>query len=236
MIDPAALRGWMQPRHLDVDALEAYREAFTSHPARMVVLEDVLVEPVAERLWRFLDAEAQFEKEHGIYSVHEGGVSEETWLQADQADRFFRYGKLVGTPPEFQLSPNALTYLRFRKAFQDPNFLRFFERLSGLSLGWSDDFGSHAMGRGDFLKAHDDDNRNRRLALVIYLSPGWDPAFGGALHVVDATGNTTVVDARYNRMVVFDVAANSTHSVSPIEAAAEDKKRLTIGGWYHRPD
>ncbi len=235
VVSEPALAPWIQARHLGDDALDAYREAFTSHPARLVVLRDVLVELVAQRLARFLDAEGRFEKEHGIYSVHDGGVPEETWLQADEADRFFRYGRLVGTPSEFQMSPNALTYLRFRKAFQDPSFLRFFERISGLELGWSDYFGSHSMARGDFLKPHDDDNRNRRLALVIYLSPGWEPRFGGALHVVDAAGRTTVVEAIYNSMVVFDVAADSTHSVAPIEAAAGDRKRLTIGGWYHRP-
>ena len=37
-------------------------------------------------------------------------------------------------------------------------------------------------------------------------------------------------------MVVFDVLAETEHRVTPVEPAAGDRARLTIGGWYHRPD
>ena len=90
------------------------------------------------------------------------------------------------------------------------------------------------MKQDDFLKPHSDDNRNRSLALVIYLSPAWLSRFGGALNVVDSQGRRTIIEAEYNSMVVFDVAAGTTHFVDPINSNAGALSRLTIGGWYHK--
>jgi hypothetical protein len=225
---------WIQPQHLEEGALEAVRSSFQSHPAKVTVLRDFLVEPIAERLARFLSQEAEFEREHGLYSI-EGAVPEEQWTDAADEDRLFRLSRLAGIPPQYKLSPNALTYLRFRQTFQRPEFEQFFESITGLPLGASDDFGVHSMSVGDFLRPHSDDMLNRRVALVIYLSPDWQPGYGGSLHVVDPGGGETKVEADYNSMVVFDVLADTTHFVARIDDAAGENRRLTIGGWYHQP-
>jgi Rps23 Pro-64 3,4-dihydroxylase Tpa1-like proline 4-hydroxylase len=234
-IDRTALGSWINPQHLEEDALRSYRESFQAHPGRLVLLRDFLVDKVAEKLARFLRDEVEFKREHGLYSV-EGAVSEEEWQRANEEDRFFRLSRLASTPPQFQMSPNTLTYLRFRQTFQRPQFVRFFETLTALELGSSDDFGVHSMTVGDYLRPHSDDNRNRRVALVIYLSPGWKPEYGGALDMIDRDGNVTSMVPEYNSMVVFDVLAGTTHLVAPVEPAAGDMARLTIGGWYPRPD
>ncbi len=235
MLDRQRLASWIQPQHLEGRALETYQNAFTSHAARLVVIKDFLVPQVAERLSRFLANEADFKPEYGLYSV-EGAVKQEDWLLADDQDRFFRLGKLVGTPPQFQTSPNALTYLQFRMTFQRPELKAFFEAVAGMPLGGSDDFGAHAMTQGDFLRPHSDDNRSRQLALVIYLTPGWERAFGGLLRVVHKDGSFTEVEPEYNSMIAFDVLAAPAHLVLPIQSDdAGQKRRLSIGGWYHKP-
>ncbi|MGH9198876.1 MAG: 2OG-Fe(II) oxygenase [Acidimicrobiia bacterium] len=234
-MDAAFLGTWIQPQHLDPETLRRYRQAFASHPSRLVVLRKFLVDAVAAKLSKFLATEAEFRTEYGLYSVDQG-VTEEEWQAAEPAGRFFRFGKLVGTPAQFQMSPNALTYLRFRQAFQDPRLKAFFEEISDLPLGVSTDFGSHAMKGGDFLLSHSDDNRNRRLALVIYLSPDWDPALGGALHMLDASGSVTRIEPEYNSIVAFDVKVDTMHFVPMIDAAAGERVRLTIGGWYHQSE
>jgi Rps23 Pro-64 3,4-dihydroxylase Tpa1-like proline 4-hydroxylase len=234
MLDRPALDPGIQPQHLEAETLQQYREAFSAHPGRLVVLRDFLVDAIATKLSTFLLQEAQFQAEYGLYSV-EGPVPEAQWRAATQEDRFFRLSKLAATPPESRLSPNTLTYLRFRQTFQRPEFTAFFEELTGLPLGSSDDFGVHSMMNGDFLRPHSDDNRNRRVALVIYLSPEWEPSYGGNLNVHDKGGGVTEVVPSYNSMVVFDVLAETTHQVTPVEPAAGDLARLTIGGWYHQP-
>ena len=237
MAERSALASLIQMQHLTDDAIESYRKAFESHPARFVVLEDFLVPEMAGRLSEFLRKEAEFATEFGLYSVEDRPVTEDEWASAPEQDRFFRFSKLVGTPPELRLSDNSLAYLRFRTAFQRDDDLRaFFENVTGMRLAVSDDFGSHSMEIGDFLKSHDDDNRNRRLALVLYLSPDWQSAQGGTLHIVDGTGNESLVPARYNSLVAFDTRAGTTHYVAPVAETAGDQKRVTIGGWYHDPD
>jgi Rps23 Pro-64 3,4-dihydroxylase Tpa1-like proline 4-hydroxylase len=220
----------IQPYHFTNDATQKYREAFNSHPSHVVVIKNFLSLEVAQRLSRFLAQEAVFVPEYGLYSS-KNAVDEKQFLAAADPDRFFRYSKLTGTASGFQMSPNAITYLRFRQAFQQPDFQGFFESISGLRLGWSDDFGAHKMSPGDFLRPHSDDNRNRRLALVIYLSPDWEKECGGVLHVVDGAANDTEILPEYNSMVAFDVLGAAQHYVSPINAGV----RFSIGGWYHKP-
>ena len=235
MIDRRWLETWIQPQHLDPAALDTSRDCFASHPARLVVLQNFLVPQMAQRLAQFLEKEAEFAPEFGLYS-HEGAVNEDAWTAAEEPDRFFRLGKLVRTPAHFQMSPNALTYLQFRKAFQRPELRAFFEAISGLPLGWSDDFGSHAMAQGDFLRPHSDSDRHRRLALVIYLSQDWESHFGGALHVIDQRSEVAVIEPHFNSVIAFDVLAAPAHLVTPITQAAGERRRLSIGGWYHTPE
>lgn len=235
MLDRQKLASWIQPQHLEEHAIERYRDAWASHPAHLVHIRDFLQPHVAERLSRFLTNEAEFRVTYGLYST-EVAVSEEEWRNAKDDDRLFRLGRLVGTPPQFQASPNALTYLQFRMAFQRPELKAFFEAITGLPLAMSDDFGAQSMRPGDLLRPHSDDNRNREVALVIYLSPGWKPDFGGALRIVHLDGKATVVDAEYNSLVAFNVHTHSAHVVEPLRPGGDGaNRRLTIGGWYHKP-
>jgi hypothetical protein len=234
MVDTAKLGTWIQPQHLVEENLEKHRASFATHPAHLVVVEDYLLEDVAGRLSRFLAEEALFEKEHGLYSV-DGAVPEDQWASATDEDRLFRLSRLKGISPEKMMSPNAVTYLRLRQALQQKEFREFFEALTGLELGSSDDFGVHSMSAGDFLRAHSDDVRDRSIALVMYLTPGWQPSYGGALHMADETGESRI-EATYNSIVVFDVQAENTHFVAPIEDAAGQTRRLTIGGWFPTPN
>lgn len=236
MVDSKALAPLIQSQHLTEEAVQSSRSAFESHPARFVVLEEFLLPEIAAKLSAFLRSEALFSQEHGLYSVEDREIDEEEWRAAEEEDRFFRFSKLVGSRPEAQFSPNSMAYLKFRSTFQKDDALRtYFEEITGIPLAVSDDFGSHSMAAGDFLKSHDDNNRNRRLALVLYLSPDWQPEYGGVLRIVDPAGQESTVPARYNSLVAFDTLAGTTHYVVPVDEAAAPDTRLTIGGWYRNP-
>lgn len=234
MVDTDALAAWIQPQHLTEDALTGYRDAMAAHPARMVVMHDLLTASAAQRIADFLADEALYTIEHGLYSQHDG-VDPSDWEAAPEQDRFFRFGKLTGQRPEAMLSDNMLTYLQWRSFVTEPPFRGFFEFVTGTALGASDDFGCHEFRVGDFLLAHDDANRNRRVALVTYLTPAWRPEFGGALSMRAADGSEDRVEAEFNTMVVFDTLAGSSHHIERIEDVAGDQARRTFGGWFPNP-
>ena len=231
MLETAALSPWIGPQHLEEDALAGYRADMAKHPARMIVLHDVLVPQAADRLAAFLERGATFSVEHGLYST-EAPVDAAAWERAPAPDRFFRFGKLSGQRPEAMLSDEMLTYLQWRTFVTEAPFRRFIEAVSGLALGPSDDFGCHEFNVGDFLLAHDDANRGRRLALVLYLTPGWEPSYGGALSMTAADGTTERTEATFNSMAVFDTTAGSAHHVERIEEAPAGTARRTFGGWF----
>jgi hypothetical protein len=234
MFDAAPLAAWIQPQHLPEDAVHGYREALEAHPARMVVIHDFLTQEAAEHLAAFLADEAVYTVEHGLYSV-EGDVPAAAWEEAPDADRFFRFGKLTGQRPEAMLSDHMLTYLRWRTFVTEQPFHDLFQDIAGMPLGPSDDFGCHEFNVGDFLLAHDDANRDRRVALVLYLTPGWTQACGGALHMTASDGSLDVTQAEFNSIVIFDTLAGSSHRVGTIEPAAGDLARRTFGGWFPNP-
>ena len=234
MSDLAWLGSWVQAHHWERHALQAYRQAFTSHPARLLVLRHFLLDRVAERLSRFLSLEAEFQTVYGLYSVDGRYVTEDEWLAAAAEDRYLRFGAFCGPRPEFQLSPNLLTYLQFRQAFRDRRFTALFEEMCGVSLGASA-FSVHAMRPGDFLHAHTDAVGDRRLAFVLYLTSEWRPRFGGYLQVLEPGGTALRIEAEYNSLVLFDVTARTEHLVGPIEPVAGETARLTLGGWISQP-
>jgi hypothetical protein len=230
-MDLDRLRPWIDERHLDERTLAGYRDAFSEDPAKMLLISDFLRPEVASRLAGFLADDAEFSPEYGLYSV-DGGVNPERWEAAAERDRFFRFEKLRNVKAEAALTDTALTYMRFRAFVTEPAFRELFEAMSGLALGPSDDFGAHAFHVGDFLLDHDDANKDRRLALVMYLTPGWRSEYGGALRMEDPQGNARRFDASFNGLAVFDTLAGTTHRVEPVLEPAGDLARRTFGGWF----
>jgi Rps23 Pro-64 3,4-dihydroxylase Tpa1-like proline 4-hydroxylase len=243
VLDLKLLGSWIQPQHLREDVLKERREEFTSHPARMLVLRHIFRDEVAARLGHFITAEAQVETLYGLHSVAQedryglANVTEEQWVNAPAKDRFFKLNKFVSIAPDLKVTPSFMTYVKFQADFNKPGFKRLFEEMSGLSLEpKTSTFHSFTMRQGDSLGWHDDTAMNYRLAFVFYLSEGWQPEFGGALHMVDPMGKLTQVEAEYNSLVIFEVNGKTNHRIAPVEPTAGGRVRATISGWLHKPE
>ena len=229
------LAPWLDPRHLEAGALQDYREAFRSHPARLLVVSSVLRAEIAERLGEFLLSGAVFLPSFGLYSAN-GPVPEESWQAAEDADRFFRFTVCRDAHVQRLVEEGWQTYFGFRRLIRSSAINPFFEAVTGLRLGVPSEPNVIAMRNGDFLRRHTDLGGGRRLAFVFYLSQEWQPSFGGALHVVGRDGQVTRIEAAPNRLVLFDVTAHQEHFVAPIEAAAGERARLTVSGWVTDPE
>jgi hypothetical protein len=242
LIDRAWLSAWIQPQHLENNVIQTYREEFTSHPANMIVLKNVLLNETAAKLSCFINSEAEVETLYGLYSVMENNpnglanVTEEEWSGAEEEDRFFRLRKFVRVSPQRRLTPNLATYLSFLAAFNKPTFRYFFEEITGLTFDLKDaTYHLFTYKRGDFLRAHTDRGGKYLLAFILYLSPEWEPRFGGDLNILLSDGKIAKLEPEYNSLVLFNVNAQATHFVSPVEDCAGEVGRSTFSGWLHRP-
>lgn len=91
----------------------------------------------------------------------------------------------------------------------------------------------------DVLLCHDDELEGRRIAFILYLTPGWTAEDGGLLDLFDTDSNGQPRDIvrsilpRFNSFAFFEVSPVSFHQVA--EVLSEDKVRLSVGGWFHGP-
>uniref|UniRef100_G3MPY1 uS12 prolyl 3-hydroxylase n=1 Tax=Amblyomma maculatum TaxID=34609 RepID=G3MPY1_AMBMU len=91
----------------------------------------------------------------------------------------------------------------------------------------------------DVLLCHDDELEGRRIAFILYLTPGWTSTDGGSLDLFDVDSNGQPRDIvrnivpRFNSFAFFEVSPVSFHQVA--EVLSEDKLRISVGGWFHGP-
>jgi len=230
LIEQTELNSYVRPEHLQPSSIAQYRGEFRSHPAHVVVIHDYLRDEVAARISRFLSLEVRYGME---YEVRGGGrVAREDWLRSDPQDRLCAVEIMVGVRREFILSPNLVTCLRFQHILRTGAGLNFFEEISGYKLTGIG-FSVRSMSYGQQVLDHVDDSGTRRLAFSLYLTPGWEPCFGGALCLTGRSGHLTRVEAEYNCLVVFDATIHTLHHVTTIENPPLGLKRLSLGGWLH---
>ncbi len=240
MSDQASLNSWIQSHHLQSEAIKNHRQLFTSHPARMLVIKQFLLAEVARSLSRFLTYEADFTTSYGLYTdANRYGnvpdISERVWMEADPRNRFYRFSEITGALARYRESANLETFRHFVTALKGDDFRSYFEEVSGIDLGPTPLVNAYSYRVGDFLSLHTDDVKDKRLSFVFYLSPQWEPDFGGTLHLIDPDGNVLEVSPEHNSLVIFDVTAKTEHFISPVEASAGDKARLTVSGWFLTP-
>ena len=107
--------------------------------------------------------------------------------------------------------------------------------------------GWHLHGRGGKLNVHLDYSVHpklhleRRLNLIVYLTQGWDPAWGGALGLWTHDEQNehpgelvTAVDCRFNRAVIFDTTY-SWHGLPEPLTCPPGVYRKSIATYYLTP-
>ena len=106
-----------------------------------------------------------------------------------------------------------------------PEFLGFLEQLTSIDALIPDPYlfggGIHSTINQGFLKMHADFNWHnklqlyRRLNVLIYLNPNWDPAWGGDLRLARSLDQGLRVEQaifpEFNTMVVFNTTDSSFH-------------------------
>ena len=141
-------------------------------------------------------------------------------------------GKIQVIPEPFKQIINELS---------EPKFLQQLEKITGIEQLIPDPYlsggGLHMSGPGGILAAHTDFHIYRRLTLfrrinvLVYLNPGWQPEYGGSLTLYSNDTPVTEISPVFGRMAIFTTDDNSVHGFpTPV---AEGKWRKSIALYYY---
>jgi 2OG-Fe(II) oxygenase superfamily len=190
----------------------AFRDA---QPFKYVVLDGFL-EPMVSR--RLLDEFPSFEDRHALNEM----------------------GQVGGKAVRMDVRDVSDTYRSVDRYLQTREFLDYVSTVTGIpDLLYDPDYvggGTHENRDGQRLEQHVDFNFHpgtrwhRRLNLIVYLNPGWDDAWGGALELQTDPWQGDTRGPRiaplFNRAVIFETTEKSWHGFSQISLPV-DRKSLS---------
>lgn len=133
---------------------------------------------------------------------------------------------------------------RLSDALASPEFLSDMEHITSiprlLADSRLDGGGMHITGAGGRLDVHVDFNLledrkwHRRLNILVYLNPVWEPAWGGEIELWDreAKHRHHAFMPILNRCVVFETSNISYHGVGPVRCP-DDVARKSFAAYYY---
>jgi Rps23 Pro-64 3,4-dihydroxylase Tpa1-like proline 4-hydroxylase len=210
----------MEIKPLDVAKLR--QEFNAAQPFRWVQIDPFLDEQFAQQL---SDAYPSFDESRAL--GHEfSAVNERRKVQVTDSARF--------------PAPVA----RLHELLSGSEFLTALEEITGIPKLLADDElvggGMHLTGPGGRLDVHVDFNyipeqqRHRRLNILVYLNPVWQSAWGGSIELWDRD-----VKRRHhaflptlNRCVIFETNDISYHGVQPV-SCPPDVLRKSFAAYYY---
>ena len=161
------------------------------------------------------------------------------------------FGEVGGKAVVQDLARLGRPYQDFDRLIGSREFLSLVENITGIpKLLYDPDYaggGAHENLNGQDLDPHVDFNyhprRNlhRRLNLILFLNPEWDPAWGGALELHEdpwlaaEQNRITTIQPAENRCVIFETSENSWHGFPKINLPADKKhiSRRSIAVYYY---
>lgn len=146
------------------------------------------------------------------------------------------------------ISREAAVDLAFRCLFWELNsggFLAFLERLTGIAPLLPDPYlygaGLHETRASGFLRVHADFNRHRemgldrRLNMLVYLNPDWQPGWGGDLELWTSDMSRCVqrVAPIAGRCAIFSTSRHSFHGHPHPLSCPPDNSRKSVAMYYY---
>ncbi|PWN23750.1 hypothetical protein BCV69DRAFT_279673 [Microstroma glucosiphilum] len=224
------------PKLLSKDSRASYQSKFaSSQPYKHAVVDALISDELLRKAREEIVEELRFaEKETDIYKVNQTG---------DLAN-------LDGLP---ETEAERLKYLlKVRDAIYSPEFRQWLQDVTGCGplSAKKKDMSINDYRQGCHLLNHDDVIATRRVSYILYLpdpAQPWQPQWGGALELYpvkpsEGEGHarqpenipSVVIPPKWNQYTFFTVQpGHSFHSVE--EVAHPTASRLSISGWFHRP-
>jgi hypothetical protein len=169
------------------------------------------------------------------------GASDAHWKRRDYQEQAARLGQLQRHA--FEGVHGALRHLL--SELSSMSFLDFLETLTGVQGLIPDPHfrgaGLHLTLRGGHLALHADFNRDRtralsrRLTVLYYLNPGWEPAWGGDLELwtADLSRCETRIAPLLDRLVVMAHGDDYWHGHPAALACPEGRGRAAVAAYFY---
>ena len=173
----------------------------TAEPVRHIVIDDFLDAEYAHTLLDDLPSPAAMPKSRDYMFSDKRELS--------TLDRHSDISRLLHDVFMSKEFADFLNLLTGREVFVDPEYV------GG---------GFHAGAKNSFLDLHTDFNLHpahsdwlRELNILLYLNPGWQPAWGGQLLLTDSPDAPTMsVEPKFNRLVIMESTDTSFHGYERI--------------------
>ncbi|PWN53472.1 hypothetical protein IE53DRAFT_384043 [Violaceomyces palustris] len=218
------------PGLLSAETAEEYKQQYAkSGPYQHAVVDGLIDHDLLSKARQEIIEELRFaEKETDIYKVNQTG---------DLAN-------LDGLP---QAEAARLTsLLKVRNAIYSERFREWLQTVTGCGplSAKKKDMSINDYRQGCHLLNHDDVISTRRVSYILYLpdpAQPWQAEWGGALELYPVKSKGTpddvpskVIPPKWNQYTFFAVQpGHSFHSVE--EVVHPTQSRLSISGWFHRP-
>lgn len=218
------------PELLASNTVEGFRKDYESSvPYKHAVIPALFSEDLLKAARHEILEELRFaEKETDIYKVNQTG---------DLAN-------LDGLPEEEAGRLQSL--LQVRNAIYSEDFRTWLQKVTGCGplSAKKKDMSINDYRQGCHLLIHDDVISTRRVSYILYLpdpDQPWKPEWGGALELYPVKTKGTpddlpskIIPPKWNQFTFFTVQpGHSFHSVE--EVVHPSHSRLSISGWFHRP-
>ncbi len=206
-----ALKGWIQPIHIQENSVKKYAKEFQKNkPFPHLVIKNFLQSKQLDFLLKALEKQ-EFETR----------LTEQYHVQ--------QTGDLRNS--------TAYVFSSFYTMLSSSYFGKIMEEITGMQkLKNNIDLAGLNYPKGGFYMPHNDYADNRKIAYILYLTPSLTKKDGGVLEFfsVDSENTPKKVIKSYpplqNSLVIFQITRQSAHHVTPL---VSDKKRMSLGGWFH---
>jgi Rps23 Pro-64 3,4-dihydroxylase Tpa1-like proline 4-hydroxylase len=162
----------------------------------------------------------------------------ETWTQyKHQNENKLGMAKRAMFPPQLGEIADELN---------SAQFVDWLSQLTGIPGLVSDDLleggGLHQSGRGGFLNVHTDFSHHhyhkhwrRRVNLILYLNPGWDEQWGGAIELWDREMQHCVAKHPpfLNHALIFNTDERSLHGFPELLQCPANASRKSLAFYYY---
>ena len=221
---------WLNPKYLHGTSMTTMRDRFAEND--LLIIDDFL-EPIRlERLQMIFQEPEGWEDRFAGYGAMQSHTSNAEWNALPDSKRFYHYQEFIAPIGGRELAKTVLGYVQARMFLTSPSFAEWLERVTGLPIGMAEVGQARRMAEEHFLRRHDDDNDDRVLCLVLYLSEEWKAEFGGTLTMFNGETLVHKVEPVPGRALLFRPSINFAHQVEPITPGTSPWQRRSLSTWY----